>query len=141
MQHIQLILPSLLLLTGFLLKLLIGRQFDWPVTIQSVCELPVDIIFLALSFIVAFTIAKVDNQLLGLLYFFIGIPITIVIVSLWRVSVNKFLKGSKLWILMLFINLLITGFAIIKSVTLIVEDGKVEMINNVSESIKNNDNE
>lgn len=133
MQHIQLILPSLLLLTGFLLKLLIGRGFDWPATIQSVCELPVDIIFLALSFIVAFTIANVDNQLLGLLYLFTGIPITIIIVSIWRVSVNKFLEGSKLWILMLFINLLITGFAIIKSVALIIEKDKVEMINNVSE--------
>ncbi|MEB8328658.1 hypothetical protein OO009_04760 [Flavobacteriaceae bacterium KMM 6897] len=133
MEHLQIILPSVLLLIGFLLKLLVGRKYDMPATIQSVCELPVDIIFLALSFTVAFTITRVDNQSSGLFYCFIGIATAILIVLLWRISVDQFLKGSKLWILMLFTNLIIAGFAIKKSVSLVIENEKVENLNIDSE--------
>ena len=96
MEHLQIILPSVLLLIGFLLKLLVGRNYDMPATIQAICELPVDIIFLALSFTVAFTITKVDNQSSGLFYCFIGIATAILIVLLWRISVDQFLKKSRI---------------------------------------------
>ena len=129
MEHLQIILPSVLLLIGFLLKLLVGRNYDMPATIQAICELPVDIIFLALSFTVAFTITKVDNQSSGLFYCFIGIATAILIVLLWRISVDQFLKKSKWWILLLFINLTIAGFAIKKSVSLVIETEKVESKN------------
>ncbi|MCM4150924.1 hypothetical protein DHD05_04900 [Arenibacter sp. N53] len=141
MEHLQIILPSVLLLIGFLLKLLVGRKYDMPATIQSVCELPVDIIFLALSFTVAFTITKVDNQSSGLFYCFIGIATAILIVLLWRISVDQFLKKSRWWILLLFINLSIAGFAINKSVSLVIETKNVEISNIDYESNQNNNHE
>jgi len=127
MEHLQIILPSVLLLIGFLLKLLVGRKYDMPATIQAVCELPVDIVFLALSFTVAFTITRIDNQSVGLFYSFIGIASAILIVLLWRISVDQFLRGSKMWILVLFINLLVAGLAINKSVNLVIENDKLEV--------------
>ncbi|HEY9008812.1 MAG TPA: hypothetical protein VIM75_21905 [Ohtaekwangia sp.] len=130
MEHLQIILPAVLLLIGFLLKLLIGRKCDLPAAIQAVCELPVDIILLSLSFIVAFTIAKVDNQASGLFYCFIGFLITILIVLFWRFSIDAFFKGAKWWILYLVLNFFLSGFAVIKSVSLIMEAEKKELINN-----------
>lgn len=130
MENLHIILPTVLLLIGFLLKLLVGRQFDMPATIQSICEIPVDIIFLSLTFIVAFTIAKVDNQLAGLFYCLIGIVFAILITLLWRISIDQFLKGSKLWILSLFLNLIIAGAAVKTSVAIVIETKKVEIINN-----------
>ena len=121
MEHLQIILPSVLLLIGFLLKLLIGRKYDLPATIQAICELPVDIVLLSLSFVVAFTIAKVDNQTTGLFYCFMGFAVTILNVLLWRISIDQFLKGTKLWVLFLVFNLILSGFAINKSVSLIME--------------------
>lgn len=106
-----------------------------PATIQAICELPVDIIFLALSFTVAYTITRIDNQSSGLFFCFIGIAIAILIVLLWRISIDKFLKSSKLWILLLFINLIIAGFAIMKSVNLVIKNEKVEVPNITSKSI------
>lgn len=141
MEHLQIILPSVLLLIGFLLKLLVGRKYDMPATIQAICELPVDIIFLALSFTVAFTITKVDNQSSGLFYCFIGIATAILIVLLWRISVDQFLKKSKWWILLLFINLTFAGFAINKSVSLVIKTEIVETKNIVPESNQNNNHE
>jgi hypothetical protein len=141
MEHLQIILPAVLLLIGFLLKLLVGRRYDMPATIQSVCELPVDIIFLALSFTVAFTITKVDNQSSGLFYCFIGIAMAILIVLLWRISVDHFLKKSRWWIVLLFINLSIAGFAIKQSVSLVIETENEEVTNIYSETNQNNNYE
>lgn len=130
MEHLQIILPTVLLLIGFLLKLLIGRKYDLPATIQAVCELPVDIVLLSLSFVVAFTIAKMDNQTSGLFYCFIGFAFTILIVLLWRVSIDQFLKGTKWWILFLVLNLMISGFAIKKAVSLLITAENTEVIIN-----------
>jgi len=141
MEHLQIILPSVLLLIGFLLKLLVGRNYDMPATIQAICELPVDIILLALSFTVAFTITKVDNQSSGLFYCFIGIATAILIVLLWRISVDQFLKKNKWWILLLFINLTIAGFAVFKSVSLVIETEIVESKNIAPESNQTNNHE
>ena len=137
MEHLQIILPTVLLLIGFLLKLLIGRRYDLPATIQAICELPVDIVLLSLSFVVAFTIAKVDNQTTGLFYCFIGFAVTILNVLLWRVSIDQFLKGTKLWILFLVLNLILSGFAINKSVNLIMATEEKEVIMNNSETNSN----
>lgn len=137
MEHLQIILPTVLLLIGFLLKLLIGRKYDLPATIQAICELPVDIVLLSFSFAVAFTIAKVDNQTTGLFYCFIGFSVTILNVLLWRVSIDQFLKGTKLWILFLVLNLILSGFAINKSVSLIMETEVREVIVNNSETNSN----
>lgn len=79
-------LPVVLLALAFLLKLLIDRASTAPVFIQSLMELPVDIAFLAMSFVIAYTIKAGDKFGDGLLLFLIYIITTIIIVFFWRRS-------------------------------------------------------
>lgn len=119
-QNLNIILPGVLLLLGFSLKLLIGRNLNIPETIQSLCELPVDIVFLALSFIVAFTMTSQRNQAVGLFYCFVCLLLSIIVLVLWRISLSLFLKPSWFWILALVINLFLSGFCIKRSVDLVI---------------------
>jgi len=136
MQNLEVILPFVLLILGFLLKLLVGRSWDTPRTIQSVCELPVDIIFLALSFTVAFTISKTQNQAIGLLYCLLGIIFSILIVFLWKVSLDMFNRNKKIWLLILLVNLFISGYGIRESVKLII--GNQATIKTIDTNRQNN---
>ena len=125
MQHLNVILPLTLLLIGFLLKLFIGRNIETPHLIKALCELPVDIMFLALSFGIAFTISNANHQAEGLAYCFAGLAIAIVVVVLWRLSVNIYLKkGKYFWVIILAINLFISGIGIKMSVELIIDEDK-----------------
>lgn len=123
MENLNIILPLTLLLIGFLLKLFIGKNIETPSLIQALCELPVDIIFLALSFAIAFTISNSVNQASGLFYCFAGIAVAILVVVLWRISISQYLKKNKypLWVLILAVNLFIASYGIMKSVDLIIE--------------------
>ncbi|MBW8201598.1 hypothetical protein [Flagellimonas abyssi] len=132
MEHLNIILPAILVAIGFLLKLFIGKNLDVPQTIEATCELPVDIILLALSFNVAYTIASLENQTLGLFYSYLGISMTILVVVLWRISINLYLKKNRFWLLILVLNLAISGFAIKTSVALVVHN---EMSANSTENI------
>lgn len=124
MEHLDLILPSILVLIAFLLKLVVDRNVEIPNTIQALIELPVDIIFLALTFSVAYTLAAKENQVDGLFYGFVGFAFAIVIVLMWKKTQKLFLKGSYWWILLIFINLGISIYAVKKSVDLVINDQK-----------------
>jgi uncharacterized membrane protein len=76
--------------------------------------------FLSLSFAVAFTLSQKEEYAKGLFYCYAGIPLAIVVVLLWRKSLKCFLNRSKIWILLLFINLVISGYAIVKSINLVI---------------------
>ena len=129
MGYLEVILPISLLFIAFLLKLAVNQ--DWknvPNLIQNICELPADIIFLALSFCVAFTISDKNNHGIGLSYCFIGVGIAILIVYVRKICVDLFLSKKKIWILLFLINLIISVFAINQSIKLI--------INRVDETVK-----
>ena len=139
MDNLNIILPGVLVVIAFLLKLLVDRNLDIPNAIQATCGLPVDIIFLSLTFGVAFTISDIKNQPIGLFYCFIGIAISIIVVLLWRKSLKFFLNKNKCWILLLSINLLISSYSIMKSVNLIVNntDSTIEKVNTENDSNQN----
>lgn len=121
MEELKVILPITLLAIGFLLKLVVSRHWDdLPNIINNICELPVDIIFLALSFAVAFAISGVDNHDIGLLYSFVGIALAILVLLIRKISMDLFLVEKKLWILLFLINLLISSFAITVPINLII---------------------
>lgn len=120
MEHLDIILPGLLVLIAFLLKLLIDEIVDITSTIQAVIELPVDVIFLALTFSVAFTLTNVENQLQGLFYGFLGFVISIIVILLWKKTKKLFLIGSKWWIFLVLLNLSITGLTVVKAVNLVI---------------------
>jgi hypothetical protein len=56
MTSLQYILPIILLLLAFLLKLLIDQTANLPLFVRAIAELPVDVAFLAISFVAAYAI-------------------------------------------------------------------------------------
>lgn len=121
MNHLDVILPIILLGISFLLKLVVDRNIDVPSAINAICELPVDILFLALSFSIAFTITASTNNPEGLLYCFVGLAISILVVLIWRRTVHYFIIKSKIWFVLLFINLIIAGVSLKAATDLIME--------------------
>lgn len=97
MHILEAILPFLLLFLCFLLKLLIDRSVTLPQFINAAFELPVDIAFLSLAFIVAFTISDPENVQEGMIRFIIYLIGTICIVFLWRRSIIYFTL-NKQWV-------------------------------------------
>jgi len=94
MEGLEIGLPLALLVLAFLLKLLIDRASTAPIFISSLLELPVDISFLAMSFIVAFAIRAGAEAGQGLLIFIGYVVASIVLVFLWRRS-NLFFEQNK----------------------------------------------
>ena len=92
MDILEIALPASLLILAFLLKLLIDRTASLPYFIEATLELPVDIAFLATSFIVAFTISTPPKVREGLFAFTIYVIGSIIVVFLWRRSRTYFEK-------------------------------------------------
>ena len=80
------VLPVVLLMLSFLLKLLIDRSATVPTLIRSVFELPVDIAFLSISFVIAYTLYPLENRSDGLVYFVVYLVAAVIVVFLWRRS-------------------------------------------------------
>ena len=96
---VQYVLPVILLCLAFLLKLLIDRSATIPLFLQSVLELPVDIAFLAISFLVAYIITETGNRENGLLCFLVFLTATVIIIFFWRRAIscydnNKFISST-----------------------------------------------
>lgn len=98
MNSLEISLPVVLLVLAFLLKLLIDRASTAPIFIQSLMELPVDIAFLAMSFVIAYTINAGEKAGEGLLLFLIYVISSIVIVFFWRRSNSFFESDSYIWV-------------------------------------------
>ena len=87
MGYLGILLPFGLLFLKFVLKLFIDRKINIPDFLEDLCELPVDMIFLAISFLIAFTIStkEVGN---ALFLSFAYLIIAAIIIFIWRRSVN-----------------------------------------------------
>lgn len=122
----EIILPSILLIIAFSLKLFIDRTVDIPQTLKAICELPVDIMFLAMSFGVGYTISK-NNSSEGLIFLFWSLLLSILVIVLWRKSLILLASNNNkkfFWILLLIINLVISGHTILYSVDLVTKNKK-----------------
>jgi len=133
MENLDIILPIVLLLLAFILKLSIDRSIEVPNLIQAICELPVDMVFLAISFLVAFTIGKLEDTGKGLCFCFVFIFIAVLVVILWRKCLKFFEIGNKLWILLLIINIAISTFSLFQSMNVLLRkdvasEKKIEII-------------
>lgn len=113
---IEVFLPIGILVITFFMKLLIDRSTTAPLWIASLYELPVDMLFLGLSFFVASIIAKNDIDP-GLTYVFtvfgIGFPIT----YFWRRSISlydnrKLIESA----LLATLNASISGYIVYRSI-------------------------
>lgn len=86
----QIILPAIILLMAFLLKLFIDRTASVADVCLSLLELPVDIAFLAMSLIAGFTIANPDQASKGLITFAAYVVVAVLVVVFWRRSRRYF---------------------------------------------------
>ena len=97
MYKSEIILPIILLILAFLFKLLIDRTTTLPLFLKALYELPVDIAFLATSFIIAYIISSPTNAEDGLFRILVYLIGTIMITFFWRRSINCFEKDHYLW--------------------------------------------
>jgi len=86
LKSIEIILPITLVIIRFILKLYVDRSVTVTMIIKSLYELPVDIIFLAIFFIAAFTVSSEEYAREGVLYCFIFIILILISIILWRHS-------------------------------------------------------
>jgi hypothetical protein len=91
------ILPIAILILAFILKLFIDRSVEATVFIQALYELPVDIVFLALSFLAAHTISITENQEKALLFCFVLTIIATLNVIVLRRALKLLDKKSIKW--------------------------------------------
>lgn len=94
------ILPVALLILSFMVKMSIEREVDLPKALQSVIELPTDIMFLSSSLVIAYILANSTEVGNGLLWFIGCIVTSIVVVLLWRKAESQLSLKSwhALWI-------------------------------------------
>lgn len=108
MEHLDIILPILLLFLTYGVKLLVDQAVEVPMAIKSLCELPIDIIFLSMSFLIAIIISSNENRNASFLCIMIFFFLSLIIVLLSKRSILNFDKRiNKNWILYLSINFLI----------------------------------
>lgn len=130
MNHLEIILPIVILLLAFILKLSIDRSVDIPNLIQALCELPVDIIFLSVSFLVASIITKSPNSNDGLFFCFVFIVTAAIVVIIWRKSLKLYERGKTLWVFLLLLNMLISTGTIFQSINVLLNKTSNKEITN-----------
>lgn len=120
-QYLNITLPIVLVAMAFLLKVLIDQCATVPLVIRSLYEAPVDVVFLALSFATAFTIASPVNISVGLCHLFVFFLVAIVVVWLWRRSIRLFERDQRSWSAILFVlNGTISTYVMYRSIGLLV---------------------
>jgi hypothetical protein len=120
-QHLNIILPIALVVMALLLKLFMDQSATVPLAIRSLYEAPVNVIFLALSFITAFIISLPANVSIGVCYLFAFLVVMLVVIVLWRRSIIFFERERHFWSAVLFIiNGTISGFVLYTAIDLLV---------------------
>ncbi|MCL1047290.1 hypothetical protein L2737_18480 [Shewanella electrodiphila] len=96
----SIILPVALLILSFMVKMSIEREVDLPKALQSLIELPSDIMFLSSSLVIAYILGNTSEIDDGLLWFVGCVVLSIIVVLLWRKSESQLSKKSwhALWI-------------------------------------------
>jgi len=122
-QHLDIILPIALVVMAFILKLFMDRSVSVPLIIRSLYEVPVDIVFLVLSFTTAYTITTPLNFSTGMCHLYIFLIVALVAVILWRRSIFLFESEKRLLSAILFIlNGTISGYVLYYTIKLITTE-------------------
>ncbi|GLG82262.1 MULTISPECIES: hypothetical protein [Acinetobacter calcoaceticus/baumannii complex] len=115
---LSIILPVIVLVLSFSLKMFIDRQTTAHDAISSALELPVDIIFLSISLIVGFILVPRADTLTGFVWFCAYLILAIVIVFIWRRSTNMHINNGK-YIGLGFLNYLLSISSLYFSIKLL----------------------
>jgi hypothetical protein len=123
-QHLDVVLPIAMVAMAFILKLFMDRSATTPLIIRSLYEVPVDVVFLALSFTTAYTIANLSNVSTGMCHLYIFFIVALIAVVLWRRSILLFEGNHQSWSAVLFVvNGSVSGYILYKAINLIVTKG------------------
>jgi len=95
MQHLHILLPALLVLVGFFYRVFVDKRFTITDFIERMIEMPVEIVFLAGGFLIAFTLQDPANHLFGILSLFVGFFISGLVFFLCKRSQEAFLKDER----------------------------------------------
>lgn len=134
MDYSKLIIPGLVLALQFTMKLVVGRGFEAKTTVQAICELPVALIFLAISFSLVFLLTtQIDVNHLGLVTFISFIILALIITALSRhtIKMNDSKKNIILLFFLIFLNFTISATCIYSSTNVMVEKLKKDQNFNV----------
>ena len=92
MDHLEVILPSLLLLVAFSYKLVVDKRFSFTEFIERCLEMPIEVVFLSGGFMIAFTLQDPSNHEFGLLSMFLGFFVSAIVFVLSKRSHEAFLQ-------------------------------------------------
>lgn len=92
MPWIEIVLPGMLLLAKFALKLFVDRSATFPDFISALLALPVDVVFLAASLLAGHAIANPTNPKGALGLFIACLVAAVFIIVFWRRSDDLFSK-------------------------------------------------
>jgi hypothetical protein len=136
MDYLDFVFPLLLIGLTYLLKLFVDQVVDVPAAIRSFCELPIDIIFLSISLLIAIVVSKASNRDDGLVYMIGNLIVAIVIVFLAKRSAANFTLGvNNWWRLYLTINIFLSIFSLCISISMLHPAIKKEVKPSQSKSV------
>ena len=122
MFSLEVLLPMGLLVLAFLLKLFVDQSATMPQTIEVLYEMPVEVIFLATSFAIAYTLSSPTHTGRGLLYLLGFIGAAVIIVALWRRSSRLFFVNRYVLSAFVFVaNIAISTGLLVSSIRLLSE--------------------
>ena len=120
MTNVEIIMPALLLIMSYLLKIFVDRSASLPDALSAFLELPVDVTFLATSLIVGFSLVKPENSNLGFVWFFGYLIGAFIVVILWRRSTKLFQSENYYSAIpLVMVNYAIVGWALINAIELV----------------------
>ena len=90
MWTLDVILPGIILAMAFLMKLFVDRSPDLPIFIEATYALPVDIVFLSMTFAAASCISKPTQAGTGLEHFAVYVLLAVLSIFLYRRSNTLF---------------------------------------------------
>jgi len=123
-EHLEVVLPSALVILAFACKLFIDQHPTLPILIKSLYELPISIVFLAVSFVTGYVITFPAKVGLGLSYLFTFLICMVLSIVLWRRSTLYFERNFRFWSAVIFIiNATIASYLLYFAVVLIISNG------------------
>jgi hypothetical protein len=133
-------LPFALILITYGLKLFIDQQVDKRIAIKSACELPIDIIFLSISLLIAVIVSNTSNRSEGLLSMLMNFALAIFIVFLSKKSASIYHNGSsKIWGWLFALNMFLSILSLFISINMLGPDTK-NSVNNSTHTKSSNGN-
>lgn len=119
----QYILPGLVVLLRFFLKLFTNSTPNGVRITIAIYEIPVNALFLSLSFIAAYIISLKENPSIFFTLFIIILLLVIVSILIWRAAEKLLMKKKYFWSIILgFLNFLLGIPILIYSILLLISN-------------------